>query len=353
MRNLLRIAAVLLPLVAVTNAEAGDYHTGLTLRCGDCHIMHFSQSHGFNPDGTGFVTPFGGAGPHEYLLRNEINSLCLACHDANSFAPDVYGSSNTGNSPGDVREAGYLNRITDTNQAVGHTLGSTADAPSAGAVWSNPDGLNCIDCHHQHGYAGFGAPSGSQYRNLKNNPGSGSGRQVTYNKGAPGAMDLTKDVFQRQELAFDESQVDFLEPDTTKSAMGNWCAGCHTNFHGTPGDTASVGGVLVGGFYEEFLRHPTAGVNIGDLGGGHSSLTLYAGYTNKVKVMSASGDWSGATPDVTPTCISCHKAHGNGNAFGLIYRSGTGILTENGDGNGAQYENLCGQCHSQASAFNL
>ena len=112
-----------------------------------------------------------------------------------------------------------------------------------------------------------------------------------------------------------------------------------------------VGGVPFGAGYEEFLRHPTAGVNIGALGGGHSSLTQYNARVNKVKVMSASGAWNPAGTDVTPTCISCHKAHGNGNAFGLIFRSGSGTLTEDGDANGVQYENLCGQCHVQASAF--
>jgi hypothetical protein len=145
-----------------------------------------------------------------------------------------------------------------------------------------------------------------------------------------------------------------------------WCAGCHPNFHGEPGDLNSVGGIFhpddpmdpgAGGVYEEFLRHPTAGVNIGAIGGGHSQLGIYNGHTNKVKVMSEVGVWDPAGSDVTPTCISCHKAHGNGNAFGLIYRSGSGTITENGDtgaassSTGPVLEHLCGQCHTQASFF--
>lgn len=173
---------------------------------------------------------------------------------------------------------------------------------------------------------------------------------MTYNDTSIGTNDLTKDVFERQAAEYDESVVDWNEPDSTQSAIGNWCSGCHTNFHGTPGD-ANVGGTPSGSSYEEFLRHPTAGVNIGAIGGGHSSLTQYNNHTNKVKVMSEVGVWDPAGADVTVTCISCHKAHGNGNAFGLIFRSGTGTLTENGDSNGTQLEHLCGQCHVQASYF--
>jgi hypothetical protein len=44
--------------------------------------------------------------------------------------------------------------------------------------------------------------------------------------------------------------------------------------------------------------------------------------------------------------MSCHKAHGNQNSFGLIYMSGTGTVTEEGD-DGVQAKDLCKQCHVQ------
>jgi cytochrome c553 len=211
-------------------------------------------------------------------------------------------------------------------------------------------GLNCVNCHHQHGYAG----GESSYRNLKMDPGNLGflGAVVTYNDATIGTNDLTRDVFERAAASYDEGDVDFNEPDTTSSGMGNWCGGCHTNFHGTPGDLTSVGGVPNGTGWSNFIRHPDGGVNIGEVGSGHSSLSQYNANINKVKVMSEVGVWDPAGADVTPTCISCHKAHGNGNAFGLIYRSGTGTVTENGDTNGTQVENLCGQCHVQAAYFN-
>jgi len=349
-------AAALAPMVFAGTASAGDYHTGLTLRCADCHIMHYSRQHGYNPDGSGITLGLGSSGPYEFLLRDTINNLCLSCHDQNGLAPDVLGAANGGNGPTDIREAGFLNRLGIEGLApTGHTLDTTDTAPGSDPAWSNADGLNCIDCHHQHAYAGNGHPTGSQYRNLKYNPGSGGGgKWVTYN-GTPGNQDLSRDVFIRNDLEYDEGDVDFNEPDNTQSAIGKWCAGCHSDFHGIPGGP-EIGGVPGTNGYAEFHRHPAAGANIGALGGGHSRLSQFFDRTNKVKVMSESGVWDGTVGDVTPTCISCHKAHGNGNAFGLILRSGGGDPTENGDtGAGppgsAMLEHLCGQCHGQASAF--
>jgi hypothetical protein len=356
MKRWYSIAGVLIvPLLTMNVAAAGDYHNGATLRCSQCHVMHYSQGHGYNADGSGFFGVPGAGGPFEYLLRDEVNNLCLSCHDQSGFAPDVLGA-NGGNSPTDVRLAGFLNRLGVSGLApTGHTLDSLDAAPGSDPLWKPEDdngagkGLNCINCHHQHGYAG----GGNAYRNLKMNPGNHGflGALVTYNDGSVGTNDLTRDVFERQTAEYDESVVDWNEPDNTESAIGNWCGGCHTNFHGTPGDAATVGGSVSGSGFAHFVRHPSAGVDIGTLGGGHSQLPIYNAHTNKVKVMSEVGVWDPAGSDVTQTCISCHKAHGNGNSFGLIYRSGTGTLTENGDSNGTQLEHLCGQCHTQASAF--
>lgn len=349
-------ALLIAPIALASSAMAGDYHKDGTLLCSQCHVMHYSQTHGYQANGGGFVfTPLAG-GPHHFLLRGPVNDLCLTCHDNNGFAPDVYGSSNTGNGPTDVREGGYLNRLGDPNEASGHTLDSTAIAPgSTGAGWSNPDGLNCVDCHHQHGAgqsgAAAGTPNYSLYRNLKRNPGQASTAYVSYNYGAHGTNDLTRDVFERANAEYDEGDVDFNEPNSAGSAMAAWCAGCHGNFHGAVGGP-EIGGVPAGGGFDEFVRHPAAGVNIGAVGGGHSSLSLFNNHTNKVKVMSPTGVWGATHPsDVTPTCVSCHKAHGNGNGFGLIYRQGTGTLTENGDTAGNQLEDLCGQCHVQGTYF--
>ena len=357
MKSACAIAGVLVVVGALAaSAAAGDYHTNATLLCSQCHVMHYSQQHGYSTTGTGFFLQPGSGGPFPYLLRSQVNELCLACHDQAGIAPDVLGSANGGNGPTDVRLAGYLNRLGATGEpATGHTLDAVETAPGSDPPWKPEDengsgrGLSCINCHHQHGYAG----GQNAYRNLRMDPGNQGflGAVVTYNHGSVGTNDLTRDVFERQKAEYDESVVDWNEPDDSGSAIATWCAGCHGEFHGAPGDPGTVGGEPAGAGFVRFLRHPAAGVDIGAVGGGHSSLAQFNQHVNKVKVMSAVGVWSPAGGDVTPTCISCHKAHGNGRAFGLIYRSGSGTKTENGDSNGTQLEHLCGQCHVQAEIF--
>ncbi len=61
--------------------------------------------------------------------------------------------------------------------------------------------------------------------------------------------------------------------------------------------------------------------------------------------------------DAAPGCLSCHKAHGNQNPFGLMFLNGnaTAIDEEGGYATGQTqdlvqgYRNLCGQCHSQGN----
>jgi hypothetical protein len=294
-----------LPAVAL----AGDFHNGSTLMCSDCHVMHYSQQHGYNPDGSGiWVQP--NAGPHAFLLRNDVNALCLSCHDGNAWAPDVLES----HANGYVRQAGALNEVGSVApypETTGHTLGSTDVAP--GGTWSDPvDGVTCVSCHRPHG-------STTSYRNLRG-PGNVN---LTYSRGdVEVTNDLTKWIFEDQSTGvsanhYGQGAITFNEPtgSTSVSLYGDFCKGCHTNFHGAVGG-AEIGGVLVGSNYEEFIRHPaTSEINIGAVGGGHSSLTNFTGKTNQLHVMSPTGQragsYDGTDTGLSPSCFSCHKGHGN------------------------------------------
>jgi len=58
--------------------------------------------------------------------------------------------------------------------------------------------------------------------------------------------------------------------------------------------------------------------------------------------MDSQGLWNGTTADntVTPSCFSCHKAHGTGTpSADLHQRRGRHRSTE--DGNGGVYKDLC------------
>ena len=346
MKRLTLILAGLMVAGAASVVVAGDFHTGLSLVCSDCHVAHYSQSHGYAPGNNNFV-PLGTGGPFTDLLRDEEVKMCLSCHDNQSWAPDVVGA-NGGTSR--LRLAGGLNYASGhgTNDAGyeeidGHSLHSTAMPPGAGATAYVPgsEGLVCTNCHAQHG-------SATQYRNLLNR-GIFSGKSVTY---AISTNDLTKDVYERSAASYAEADVDYNEPDVRASAYANWCKSCHADFHGQGGDVnmgGQMGGVTSSNT-NPWKRHPTADVNIGTVGATHiSNLARYAGVTNKVKVMDSQGLWTGVGTDntVTPSCMSCHKSHGNKNAFGLIFMNGTGTRTEEGDG--GIYKDLCRQCHSQGA----
>lgn len=323
---------------SVVHGQAPNSHAGTNLICADCHSMHYSMQHDY--DGTTPATegPLDG-GPFHYLLRkNSMNDLCLSCHEGKADAPDVLGA-NTGSN---VREAGALTTgASPYEDWKGHTL-DFEGTPPGGYVYIN--GLLCINCHLQHGSI--------YYRNL------------TKISVAKGTNDRSKDVFIPKYNGDGSSTLaerysadnTFLnEPTSNKSGIGSFCRGCHTDFHGASGEPEMRNTSAPTG--TGWFRHPTTDSNIGAVGGQHSSVALFGSYTNRVKVMSNSGNWGPSNgpwttpePDLTPTCITCHKAHGNKNPFGLIYMSGTGTVTEEGDDSGntglnSGVSNLCKQCH--------
>jgi hypothetical protein len=350
--------AVLVVIATAGPADAGFFHSGGTLNCPDCHTMHYSQQHGYNADGTGFFNPLGPGGPFEHLLRDEINTICLSCHDQQTFAPDVF-EANANTATGGPRQAGGLNEVGGNAQyppTTGHTLGSLDVPPGNDGSYTVPaDGLNCAECHAVHG-GGFGIEDA--YRNLGGyGTAVGSGNRITFASGAANT-DLTVDVFVNTSSGvalnkYQQANVIWNEPDSADSAVARVCKGCHTDFHGAVGDATTIGGH--GSPAEGFIRHPAAGVDIGVIGGGHSSLGVLAAHApNQVQAMSPTGKAAGAydatDTALTPTCISCHKGHGNQNAFGLIYMLGSdrggGTITEQGDG-GTSVRDLCKQCHVQ------
>jgi Doubled CXXCH motif (Paired_CXXCH_1) len=390
------LAAVSFPLLA------GEWHAGATNVCTDCHTMHFSMQH--NWDGTTPVPTvptnvttagtsgnwLGASGPNMRLLKAPVNTLCLTCHDGQTFAPDVLAvNTNSGAGVTTGRGAGALNEPTsgapyDTYK--GHTLGNTSTPPGfnpvgagvpATSVYVPANGLECTSCHLQHG-------SATVYRNL--GPRSAA-FQPTYVIST--TNDITKDVWVN--LAsytagsgtsatfnpyYDASNIAYNRTDPAKPAgalmqtsnrLDTFCSSCHGDFHGGPTD-ANIGSSVSGVGAQDFIRHPTSIQVIGlAANGGQSSLTRYAqaAATTKVKVYTT--DYVGYT-NATPGCVTCHKAHGNQNPFGLIFLNGAstsgygsgdayesgGMATgevENLSGYGRGYRNLCGQCHGQGAGL--
>ena len=387
MKSKLTLLAAALLILAVP-AFAGEWHTGTTNVCTDCHTMHFSQQH--NWDGTSPVSTtaqldgnwLSATGPNNYLLKAPANELCLSCHDGQTFAPDVLGV-NINAAPTNGRSAGALNEValgSGYEDWKGHTLGSVNTPPGfdptvigASATWYDPaGGLECISCHAQHGPAGA-------YRNLGPYALGGAAGNARPTYVISTTNDATKDVWINMagpytpntgnaatfNPLFATANISYNRNDatvgTTKTSnkLDTFCASCHGEFHGGPTDATISNGSTIAGL-DGFIRHPTSQMLIGAAGaagyGGHSSLTRYTAATTKVKVYSSVAGYT----DATPGCVTCHKAHGNQNPFGLVFlnRNALSVSEEGGlgtgqvemaNGYGTGYRNLCGQCHGQGS----
>jgi hypothetical protein len=393
-RKTVTLFIVALALVAGP-AFAGEYHRGDNLVCYDCHTPHFSMNHGWDGGSVAIVPPgvptadgnwLGATGPNDRLLKLEdVNALCLACHDGALFAPDVLGAD--ANALGN-RSAGALNSIGAANATAapyehykGHTLYSKIDPPgynaafmaAAGTTTANwyetnfgslsTNGLECIACHGVHNSGA--ATRRNSYRNLAVSRNTGiptgtltSGRQLfqpTY--AISNTRDITKDVWinlpSYTPLAggpfsgyYSNDTVQFnnlpmtLATKATSNTIDNICAACHGSFHGGPTDAD-----LYNGTTTNFIRHPTSQETLTA-----SMQTRLTGATNKIRVYANQANFS----DATPGCLSCHKGHGNQNPFGLIFmdRMAAGGVTEQGtipaalNPNGNGLRSLCRQCHS-------
>ncbi len=318
-------------------ADAGDFHFSGSLVCSDCHVIHYSETHLYTgaPGPDPLLAP---GGPFSYLLKNTQSQICLACHDGRTDAPDVRGA----NTNAYVRAAGQLNVLGDgaAVEGTGHTMGSTAAPP--GGSWTNP-GLQCQHCHATHG--------NGYYRNLLPNPGTVSGKYVTYMTGS-----TYSGTFAIQQLADSPMATHYAagnikyrrtQVGTTDFGLSEWCSGCHGDFHGV-GGASNMGGSSSGDTgTAPWLRHPTRDVTMAEgVANQHiDSAHWFSGLASRVPVVSPSGTIPGTatTSDNEVFCGSCHKAHGSTNRKGLIFDDETTADLEDG----TSLMQTCQQCHFQ------
>jgi cytochrome c553 len=357
--------------------------------------MHFSQTH--NWDGSTPVPTdpapngnwLGAVGPNAFLLKMPANDLCLACHDGQTFAPDVLEVNQNAGAQTHGRSAGALNHLGTAPYETwkGHTLGTTDLPPGfdGGASLATTftysggtTGLECTNCHTQHGradaYRNLGPRSNARYivsykfsttagdfaAPCQNSTATTSPCDVRVNLASYTSNSGNAATFAPYYDAVNvfygrNDAIDWTGANDVSNRIDAQCAFCHGNFHGGPGDAT----IQLPGFpgNEEFIRHPTSETTIGTMGGGHSSLTRYTTATTKVKTYATAGDFS----DASPGCVSCHKAHGNQNPFGLVFLNRNSVApdeqggwatgqTPDPAGQYTQgYRNLCGQCHGQGN----
>ncbi len=298
-------------VASASGAEAGEYHVGPTLICADCHRA------------SGDTSASSGLG----RLKAAPNEVCLSCHDGQRGIPDVYGDDvNAVQAP---RQAGALaTGAAGYEDWKGHRLDSPGPPP--GGAW--PPGetrLECVSCHAPHGNA--------NYRNLGGRLPSPPSVSYLVSTIPTNVVDVRIDlpalppVGERVASGFySPARTYFNRPSAAVSAYGAFCAICHAEFH-SPAST---------GLGSPFRRHPVDVVGLSPPTAGR-----FNSHPNKVQVLAPSNSATAVyRGDASPSCMTCHRAHGNRNAFGLVFMKPTGPVTEQGVEGGVARD-LCVQCH--------
>lgn len=353
MKKLTVAAAV---LVWSGAAFAGDYHQSSTLKCSECHTMHASRAHGLQSanagDDLGWAAP---AFPNDKLLiQAGVNVTCLACHDAQTDAPDVFAENQAGSPAFNARSAGALSGTvtghTNTGYEtwMGHTLGDMAAPPGfTGATWDpGLDGFHCGNCHSIHGSAYFrnlgGTNAGTAAQKAS---GAFTGIGPAYNALVAGARvaGASDDVFINAPAAteYATNNVKFL---IGTGAMNKYCAVCHGDFHNVAGNNQNTVGAT------GFIRHPTSGVGLGST----TALPATPEALNGAILARPAYNAVVAPTGAEAACLSCHKGHGNQRGYGLVYPNLAAADTDLENGNTAAdavtglypIRNLCTVCHA-------
>jgi hypothetical protein len=309
-------------LFGTTTVPAGEWHTGSSLVCSECHVLHYAGGEGVEPGG-----PFG-----HLLSHSTVNGLCLSCHDGRDpAAPDVLASVTMYQAGGDEFSAAGFFAGTDASSDKAHDLGVTdlvpLRTPAASMI------LSCASCHDVHG--------DGNYRNLISDPDS-SGSGTT--------MILGIDVFEGDHptvpptpegtaTAYTSSNVGY------RSGLSRWCAECHNSLEMNENGASPA----------HFKRHPS---DVGlDQAGGHADPYHwvtgeglgFGGTTGddlegvpRVRFQeSAASDFTSAKAVAASNqvfCGSCHLAHGGTYAAGAVWPYKEP---------GADMYSPCQQCHNQ------
>jgi hypothetical protein len=315
------------------------YHIASQLVCTDCHITHASQQHAVDPGNPGpHPIPYDGGANRWLLRKSDPLDLCLTCHDGRGFAPDVVTADANGlvqRSAGFFAEPGMINMN-------GHDLGRDLPREEGFGLcvrchWEPGENtkVTCIDCHNPHGnnvarnlqWASY--PSGTPDLGLFVNPAA-----------------LGMDRYEAANVAFGTLNSPMLRE------ASNMCIDCHHTFSG--------------GYYVD-----------PDGDGIHSRHPAYESERNSrnsidqgaAKESTAPGHWEGGTGSgfgATPRvrfvnsgatdfassrvvdastngvfCLSCHKAHGSDQAFGMVWQLQNGVGPSG-----------CDQCHLIANVGN-
>ncbi len=311
------------------------HHNGPEAVCEDCHLLHVSTSPAPHPGTPRPMEPLAYDGTmNPYLLKTpDPLDLCLSCHDGRMGVPDVMGADVNGLAE---RSAGHFDR-TGTMNPRGHDLGRDLREGSGlcdrchSGVGSDRQ-VTCIDCHNPHG--------NGVARNLQ----WASDPESTPDLGlfvSPGAAGLAR--YETRNVSYGTLDSDALRE------VSNMCVDCHHIFSGSTAIDPDGDGI--------HSRHPSYdsergspnSIAMGAVDGGSDPMHWEAGTGSGFSVprvrfvVSGAADF-GAAGAVNARnngvfCLSCHKAHGSGEAFAMTWPLSDGYSAPG-----------CDQCHAMAGS---
>jgi hypothetical protein len=316
--------------------DANTYHNYETLICSDCHVMHASMQHNYDgtTDGVGNISGFPWATtPSQKLLKAaDPLDLCLSCHDGMAGIPDVLEADVNGLTE---RGGGFFNQPEVLNPR-GHNLGRDlaqgfVREMCARCHWEGDmatASVTCIDCHSPHG--------NGNSRNLQwaQSPGSEGPMGLFL---SPGATGMAR--YERENIRYGTAN------DATLREPSNICIDCHHSIMGASDIDGDGDGIHeLHPVYESetgSLNNINQGLVRGTTNPDHWVEGSGVGFDGTQRVpFVVSGALDFASADVIDPetngvlCLSCHKAHGSANPFGLVWEI-----------NGQIDRTGCDQCH--------
>ncbi|MBM3472876.1 MAG: hypothetical protein FJX75_06380 [Armatimonadetes bacterium] len=314
MVSLMLVAAALVGPFAGT-ALAAHAHSGTSLGCSSCHVMHGQRNDG--------AEKFNNGDGYEHLLvAGSINETCLYCHNGKSSYPDVVASGastdmipvaadkNTSGGQsteylGDPYGASAGCFLSDwtatTNSKFEHDLALAAAAQAPQNGWTSPaTGMTCGSCHEVHGNL--------NWRNLKLRPNGTTDINITENEaGADVQMDTAKSGKSQKRtdaIAFNEG-----------NDLSNWCIDCHRNLNSSITTKHPVDRSLAEAAAANVDRAnwtATSGWGFGTTIDPESTGTEYG--IPRVRFAQTGNSFSACTTVAEANevmCLTCHKAHGS------------------------------------------